>query len=127
MRKTVFRVFTIAVVLGPAVVLTQSGQAKPATATFISKEEIDIVSSKGQGIDRTIRVVDIGHENFAIGIIHRGPMAGGVALPAGGAAANPAPAAAGAAARQRPPSHADARWRLFPRRVARRRHSRFTD
>ncbi len=48
--------------------------ASPASskpATYITKEEIDIVN-KQPGGDRQIKVVDIGHENFAIGIVHRG-------------------------------------------------------
>src|ERR1700686_4593424 len=87
MRKTVLRALAMAVVLSPAVTFTQSGKTKPTTATYISKEEVDIVNSKGQGIDRNIKVVDIGHENFTVGIIHRGKTAGGVAVPSGGAAA----------------------------------------
>src|SRR5713226_10461115 len=100
MRKLVFRAVAIAVVLGPAVGLAQGAKTKPTTATYITKEEVDIVNSKGQGIDRNIKVVDIGHENFTVGIIHRGPTAGGVAVASGGAAANAAGAGgrAGAAA-----------------------------
>ena len=97
MRKTVLRAIAIAVVLSPAVAFTQGGKAKPTTATYITKEEVDIVSTKGQGIDRNLKVVDIGHENFAVGLIRRGPMAGGVAAASGGAATNPAPAGAPAA------------------------------
>src|SRR6202011_2452941 len=92
MSKTVLRALAIAVVLSPAVTFTQSGKATATTATYISKEEVDIVNSKGQGTDRNIKVVDIGHENFTVGIIHRGPTAGGVAVASGGAAANAAPA-----------------------------------
>ena len=98
MRKTVLRTLAIAVVLSPAVTFTQSGKAKPTTATYITKEEVDIVNSKGQGIDRNIKVVDIGHENYTVGIIHRGPTAGGVAVASGRAAANAAPAGGGAGA-----------------------------
>jgi mannose-6-phosphate isomerase-like protein (cupin superfamily) len=98
MRKTVLRALAMAVVLSPAVTFTQSGKTKPTTATYISKEEVDTVNSKGQGIDRNIKVVDIGHENFTVGIIHRGPTAGGVAAASGGAAANTAPAAGRAGA-----------------------------
>ena len=90
MRKTVLRALAIAVVLSPAVTFTQSGKTKPTTATYITKEEVDIVNSKGQGIDRSIKVVDIGHENFTVGIIHRGSTAGGVAVASRGAAANAA-------------------------------------
>src|ERR1700687_3699680 len=82
MSKNVLRALAIAVVLSPAVTFTQSGKAKPTTATYITKEEVDIVNSKGQGIDRNIKVVDIGHENFTVGIIHRGQTAAGVAVAA---------------------------------------------
>jgi hypothetical protein len=100
MRKTALRTLAIVVVLSPAVTFTQSGKTKPTTATYISKEEVDIVNSKGQGIDRNIKVVDIGHENFTVGIIHRGKTAGGVAAPSGGGAAN----AAGAGGRAGAPA-----------------------
>ena len=63
----------------PFAVLSQSGSSKPAT--YITKEEIDIVN-KQPGGDRQIKVVDIGNENFAVGIVHRG--ATGAARGAGG-------------------------------------------
>ena len=83
MHKILLRTFPLALVLCPAVALTQT---KPSAATYITKEEVDTVNKEGQGTDRTIRVVDIGTENFAVGIIHRGATA---------------PAAAGGAARGR--------------------------
>jgi hypothetical protein len=96
MRKTVLRAIAIVVVLSPAVAFTQGGKTKPTTATYITKEEVDTVNKNGQGIDRNIKVVDIGHENYTVGIIHRGVTKNGVAVPAAGAApAN----AAGAASR----------------------------
>ena len=91
MRKTLVRALGIVVVLSPAVAFTQTGKTKPTTATYITKEEVDIVNKQGQGIDRNIKVVDIGHENYTVGIIHRGKTANGVAVPAGGGAANAAP------------------------------------
>ena len=93
MRKLAFRAVAIAVVLVPAVGLAQSGKTKPTTATYITKEEVDIVNREGQGTDRNIKVVDIGHENFTVGIIHRVKTVNGVMVPAAGAAANAAPAA----------------------------------
>ena len=94
MRTLVLRAIAVAVVLSPAVTFTQGQRAKPTTATWITKEEVDTVNKQGQGIDRNIKVVDIGHENFTVGIIHRGKTVNGVAVPAAGAAAN-AGAAAG--------------------------------
>jgi len=86
MKKAILSVFAVPFILAPAVMLAQSGM-KPAAATYISDEEVKTVNAL-PGIDRTIRVVDIGPENFAVGIIHRG---------ATGAAARGAAAAAGAA------------------------------
>ena len=73
-------------------VLGQSASSKPAT--YITKEEIDTVN-KQPGGDRQIKVVDIGHENFAVGIVHRG---------ATGAAARGAGGGGGAAARANTPA-----------------------
>ena len=100
MRKLVFRAVAVAVVLGPVVILAQGAKTKPTTATYITKEEVDTVNKNGQGIDRNIKVVDIGHENFTVGIIHRGKTVNGVAVPAAGAA----PAAAAAAGRGAAPA-----------------------
>jgi hypothetical protein len=97
MRKFVLGAVAITVVLVPAVVMTQSAKTKPTTATYITKEEVDIVNHQGQGTDRNIKVVDIGHENFTVGIIHRGKTVDGVMVPAAGAGAAPA-AGRGAAA-----------------------------
>jgi mannose-6-phosphate isomerase-like protein (cupin superfamily) len=69
-------------------------------ATYITKEQVDLVN-KQPGTDRTIQVLDIGHENFAVGVIHRGPTgggAGGGAGRGGGAAAGGGGAARGGAA-----------------------------
>src|SRR5712691_12643744 len=104
MRKTVLRAIALAAVLSPAVAFTQSGKTKPTTATYITKEEVDTVNKNGQGIDRNIRDVDIGHENYTVGIIHRGKTANGVAVPAAGAAANAAPAAGRASGAPAPAS-----------------------
>ena len=43
---------------------------KPTAATYITDEEVKTVNSQ-PGVDRTIRVVDIGNEHFAVGVIHR--------------------------------------------------------
>jgi hypothetical protein len=71
MRKIVLSAVGAALLCAPAIVLAQS-----KGATYITKEEIDTVN-KQPGTDRTIRVLDIGHENFAVGIVHRGPTGGG--------------------------------------------------
>ena len=71
MQRTFVNGLTIALALSPAVALTQSGTA-PKAATYITAEEVQTVN-KLPGVDRTIRVVDIGDQNFAVGMIHRGP------------------------------------------------------
>jgi len=69
--------------LTPAVGVAQT----PKAATYITDEEVKAVNAT-PGIDRTIRVVDIGNENFAVGIIHRGASgaARGTGAGAGGGA-----------------------------------------
>src|SRR5690348_15210273 len=96
MRTFVLRTVAPAVVLSAALVFSQGGKTKPTTATYITKEEVDIVNNQGQGIDRNIKTVDIGHENFSVGIIHRGKTVNGLAVPAAGAT-NAAAAGRGAA------------------------------
>src|SRR5262249_47573604 len=86
MRALVLRAVALVLVVSPTLVFGQGGKKKPTTATYITKEEVDIVNSQGQGIDRNIKTVDIGHENFSVGIIHRGKTVNGVAVPAAGAA-----------------------------------------
>src|SRR5205809_7828975 len=59
----------------------------PKAATYITDEEVKAVNAT-PGVDRTIRVVDIGNENFAVGIIHRvatGARGTGAGAGAGGA------------------------------------------
>src|SRR6478672_13406624 len=89
--KGTFVGLTIALALCPAVAWTQSGNA-PKAATYITAEEVQTVN-KQPGVDRTIRVVDIGDQNFAVGMIHR--CSTGAA--AGRAGAAGAQAGAGAA------------------------------
>src|SRR3954453_14093168 len=100
MKNTVLNALAVAVVLAPAIGFAQSG-SKPTSATYITDEEVKAVNAT-PGIDRTIRVVDIGPENYAVGVIHRGasvPPGGaargaGAAAAAGGAGRGAAPAAA---------------------------------
>ena len=95
MKKVILSVFAVPFILAPAVMLAQSVASKGAT--YITDEEVKAVNAL-PGVDRTIRVVDIGPENFAVGIIHRGVTGMGArgAAPAGaaaGAARGAAPAA----------------------------------
>src|SRR3954468_12264896 len=93
MSNTVLKAVAVAVALSPAIGLAQS---KPTAATYITDEEVKAVNAL-PGVDRTIRVVDIGNENFAVGVIHRGAT-GARGAGAGGAAAAGAGAGRGAAA-----------------------------
>jgi mannose-6-phosphate isomerase-like protein (cupin superfamily) len=103
MTKLLLGALVLAVVLSPAVASMQSGKSKPTTATYITKEEVDMVNAKAPGTDRAIKVVDIGNENFALGIVHRGKTVNGVMEPAAGATANTAAAGARGAASATPP------------------------
>jgi mannose-6-phosphate isomerase-like protein (cupin superfamily) len=88
MKRIILRTLGIAVVLTPAIGFAQN--SKPTAAYYITKEQIDTVNAT-PGVDRTIRVMDIGDQNFSVGIIHRGktgaPPAGGANAARGGAAA----------------------------------------
>jgi len=91
MRRILTCGFVAACAIAPAVMTAQS---KPTAATYITDEEVKTVNAT-PGIDRTIRVVDIGNENFAVGVIHR---AGRGAAPAAGAGGGAGRAAGGGAA-----------------------------
>ena len=69
-KMTVVSALAAALACAPVVLVAQN-----KAATYITKEQVDTVN-KQPGTDRTIRVLDIGHENFAVGIIHRGPTGG---------------------------------------------------
>src|SRR3954467_13742759 len=92
MKKAILIVCAVPFILAPAVMLAQGMASKGAT--YITDEEVKAVNAL-PGVDRTIRVVDIGPENFAVGIIHRGATGAAARGAAAGAAAG---AARGAAA-----------------------------
>src|SRR6516164_11512914 len=74
MKNTVVKVLVIASVLSPVLAFAQAGKTAPTTATYIMKEEIDKISASEQSQrtrDENVKVVDIGYENFALGIVHR--------------------------------------------------------
>jgi hypothetical protein len=87
MTRTILRALAVAAVLSPAVGFAQMGNKG---ATYITDEEVKKVNAL-PGVDRTIKVVDIGPENFSVGIIHRGASG----APAGGGAGRGAAAGAG--------------------------------
>jgi mannose-6-phosphate isomerase-like protein (cupin superfamily) len=99
MTKTVLKALAVAAVLAPAVGFAQGNKA----ATYITDEDVKKVNAL-PGIDRTIKVVDIGPENFAIGVIHRGASAaaGGAGRGAGGGAGAGAAGRGAAAAAAEP-------------------------
>ena len=83
--RTIARSALIGVILlVPATTMSQAPSSRPAT--YITKEEIDTVN-KQPGGDRQIRVVDIGSENFAVGIVHRGSTLKRAAAAGGGGGA----------------------------------------
>jgi len=105
-RITILAVAACFVLIAVRSVVGQSGSSKPAT--YITKEEVDIVN-KQPGGDRQIKVVDIGHENFAVGIVHRGATGAPAAGGGGGAAARantPAPEPCGEKSATPPPAGA---------------------
>src|SRR6185295_6528475 len=88
-QLTTTRVVVLAIALsGPAMAYAQS----PKAATLITDEEIKKVNTL-PGVDRQIRVVDVGSENVAVGVVHRGPTTPPAAA-AGRAGGAPAAAAA---------------------------------
>jgi mannose-6-phosphate isomerase-like protein (cupin superfamily) len=70
MNKPIAVMFAAALASAPFAAHAQN--SKPHEAYYITKEEVDTVN-KTPGIDRTIRVMDIGNEHFSVGVIHRGP------------------------------------------------------
>jgi hypothetical protein len=92
MKNPVLKVLVIASVLSPAVAFAaQAARTAPTTATYIMKEDIDKVGATEQGQntrDENLKIVDLGYENFAVGIIHRSSTrTPPPAAPAGGGAA----------------------------------------
>lgn len=97
MKETFLRVFVVASVLTPAAVFAQTAKPKPTTATYITKEEIDLVSNSEQKKavdDENTKIIDLGPENFTVGVIHRSSTRNTASTappaPAGGNAAAPA-------------------------------------
>jgi mannose-6-phosphate isomerase-like protein (cupin superfamily) len=92
MKQTLLKALVIALVLSP-VVFAQTAKTKPTTATYITKEEIAAISNTEQSkavVDENSKVIDLGYENFTVGVIHRGSTK------------NPAPGGGGNAAAARP-------------------------
>jgi len=94
MKSTVMKVLVIASV-PVAAFAAQAGKPVPTTATYIMKEELDKISATEQSAstrDENAKVVDLGYENFTVGIIHRrSTRTPAPPAPAGGAAAQAQP------------------------------------
>jgi hypothetical protein len=74
LKSTVVKVLAVASVLTPSAAIAQAGKPAPSTATYIMKEDIDKVGATEQSKstrDENVKIVDLGYENFAVGIIHR--------------------------------------------------------
>jgi mannose-6-phosphate isomerase-like protein (cupin superfamily) len=98
MKKAVLVALGMTALLVPFAMKTSAQQgSKPAT--YITKAEVDAVNAT-PGVDRTIRVVDIGNEHYSVGIIHRGATGGAArgAAAGGGAGGGGGRAAGGGAA-----------------------------
>lgn len=92
MKKILPGVLLVACVLSAAVAFAQAGKTKPTTATYITKEEIDQVRQSELAMatsDQNTKVIDLGYENFTVGVIHRGSMRNPAPAGGGGAAAAP--------------------------------------
>jgi mannose-6-phosphate isomerase-like protein (cupin superfamily) len=85
MKKAVLAVLGVTALLVPFAVKTAAQQGSKS-ATYITKAEVDAVNAT-PGVDRTIRVVDIGHEHYSVGIIHRGATGAAARGGAGGGGA----------------------------------------
>ena len=76
MKNTALKVAAIIPVMFPVAALAvQAGKTAPSTATYIMKEELDKIGATEQSAstrDENAKIVDLGYENFAVGIIHRG-------------------------------------------------------
>jgi mannose-6-phosphate isomerase-like protein (cupin superfamily) len=96
MKNAVVKVLVIASV-PVAAFAAQAGKTAPTTATYIMKAEIDKISATEQSRstrDENAKIIDLGYENFAVGVIHRGttrtpapPAPAGQAQPCGRAMA----------------------------------------
>src|SRR5947207_14639893 len=93
MQWTILGAAAVALALAPLTV----GAQTPKAATYITDEEVKTVN-KEPGIDRTIKVADIGSENFSVGIIHRAATTATAAAGRGASAAAPTGEACGEAA-----------------------------
>lgn len=98
MKNTVAKILVAVSVLSPVPAFSQTGNTAPMTATYILKKDIDKIRATEQSQrirDENAKVVGLGYENFAVGIIHRSstktPASPEAAGAAGGAAGQAQP------------------------------------
>jgi hypothetical protein len=85
MRKSISGLLAAGLLAGAANVKAQeqAAGAAPATgeaertATYITAEQIDRVTEAEPIGDKTLKVIDLGYENFAVGIVDRGRTVNG--------------------------------------------------
>jgi hypothetical protein len=96
MNSKMLQTLLIASVLSPAVAFAQTAKTRPTTATYITKEEINLVSKSQQSqrsVDENTKIVDLGYEHFTVGVSHHASTrTPAPAAPAGGNAGVAAPA-----------------------------------
>jgi hypothetical protein len=77
MNMNLLKAFIAGVVAAAVAALALASFAqktKPTTATYITKEEIDAILATEQtkrGADENTKVIDLGYENFTVGVAHR--------------------------------------------------------
>lgn len=84
--KRLLRFLSLLFVVLPVMLSAQSGAA-PTAAIDITDEQVKAVNST-PGVDRQLKIVDMGKYNLAVGIVHRGPTGAtrGAGAAAGGGA-----------------------------------------
>ena len=73
MRNPTLNTLTAICILTPLAAVA-AGKSVPTTATYIMKEDIDKISATEQSQttrDENVKIVGLGYENFALGVIHR--------------------------------------------------------
>src|SRR5712691_2535231 len=83
MRPNLVRALAVLWTVSQAVTFTQSGP--PRAAIDITDEQVKAVNAT-PGVDRQLRIVDMGKYNLAVGMVHRGPTTGAARVAGAGAA-----------------------------------------
>jgi mannose-6-phosphate isomerase-like protein (cupin superfamily) len=74
MQRMIFLAVIMASLFVGALAISETVGKKPTAATYITKEEIAKISGTEQSLqveDENTKVVDLGYENFTVGVIHR--------------------------------------------------------